>query len=55
MIMNKYISLYIYIYIFNDMEAYLRPLVLCCLYTIIISQRKKDFGEIEKIEKMHSK
>ena len=25
------------------MEAYLQPLVSCCLYTTIIRQRKKDF------------
>ena len=33
------------------MYAYLQPLVSCCLYTTIIRQKKKDFGEIEKIEK----
>ena len=33
------------------MNAYLRPLVLCRLFTTIIRQRKKDNGEIEKIEK----
>ena len=32
------------------MGAYMRPLVSCCLYTTIIRQKKKDFGEIEKIE-----
>ena len=30
------------------MDAYLRPLVSCCLITTIIRLRKKDFGEIEK-------
>ena len=30
------------------MDAYLRPLISCSLYTTIIRQRKKDFGEIEK-------
>ena len=30
------------------MVAYLRPLVSCRLYTTIIRQRKKDFGEIKK-------
>ena len=33
------------------MDTYLRLLGSCRLYTLIISQRKKDFGEIEKIEK----
>ena len=33
------------------MDAYLLLLVSCRLYTTIIRQRKKDFGEIEKIEK----
>ena len=33
------------------MEAYLRPLVSCRLYSAIIKQ-KKDFREIEKIEKI---
>ena len=33
------------------MDANMRPLVSCPLYTIIIRQRKKDFVEIEKIEK----
>ena len=28
----------------------MQPLVSCCLYTINIRQRKKDFREIEKIE-----
>ena len=37
------------------MEAYLRPLVSCCLYTTIIRQKKKDLGEIEKIEKYSEK
>ena len=32
------------------MEVLLRPLVSCRFYTTIIKQRKKDFGEIEKIE-----
>ena len=32
------------------MGAYLRPLVSCRLYTSIIRQKNKDFGEIEKIE-----
>ena len=34
-------------YIFNSMDAYLRPLVLWCLYTTI-NWQKKDLGEIEK-------
>ena len=33
------------------MDAYLWPLVSCHLYTTIIRQKKKDFAEIEKIEK----
>ena len=33
------------------MNAYLRPLVSCCLYTETIKLKKKDFGEMEKIEK----
>ena len=33
------------------MDAYLRSLVLCRLYTTIIRQIKKDLGEIEKREK----
>ena len=37
------------------MDAYLRPLVSYCLYTTIIRKKKKDFGEIEKIEKLQSK
>ena len=37
------------------MDAYLQPLVSCCLYTTMIWQKKKDLGEIEKIEKIHSK
>ena len=32
------------------MGAYLRPVISCCFYTAIIKQKKKDFGEIEKIE-----
>ena len=32
------------------MNAYLRPLVSCRLYTTLIRLRKKDFGEIEKIK-----
>ena len=30
------------------MDAYLRQVVSCCVYTTIIRQRKKDFREIEK-------
>ena len=30
------------------MDAYLQPLVSRHLYTTIIRQKKKDFGEIEK-------
>ena len=30
-------------------------MVSCCLYMTIISQRKNDFGEIEKIEKCREK
>ena len=37
------------------MDAYLRPLVSCCLFTTIIRQRKKAIGEIEKIEKYSQK
>ena len=44
---NEYIL--VFIYIFDNMEAYLRPLVLCPLYRTIIRQRKKDFEEIEKV------
>ena len=34
------------------MDAYLRPQVLCHLIaTTVDRQRKKDIGEIEKIEK----
>ena len=36
---------------FNSIAVDLQPLVLCCLYTTMVWQRKKDFGEIEKIEK----
>ena len=31
------------------MDAYLRPLVSCHLYATIIRQKKKNFGEIEKM------
>ena len=34
------------------MDSYLQPLVPCCLYTAVIRQKKKDFEEIEKIEKI---
>ena len=34
------------------MGAYLRPLVSWLLYTAIIWQKKKDFGEIGKIRKI---
>ena len=34
------------------MDAYLQPVVSCRLYTTIIRQKKKDFREIEKIEKI---
>ena len=37
------------------MDAYLRPLVSCRLHMTIIRQRKKDFGEIGKIEKYSQK
>ena len=37
------------------MNAYLRPLVSCRLYTAIISQKKKNFVDIEKMEKLSSK
>ena len=37
------------------MDAYLWPLVSRRLYITIIRQKKKDFGEIEKIEKVLSK
>ena len=47
--------IYISVYIYNRMAAYLRPLVSCCPYTAIIRQKKNDFGEIEKIEKIQSK
>ena len=47
---NKYI--FVFIYTFNSMEAYLRLLVSCRLHTTIISQKKKDFREIERIEKL---
>ena len=40
---------------FNSIEAYLRLLVSCRLYTTIIRQRKKHFVEIEKIEKYNQK
>ena len=33
---------YIYIYIYNNMDANLRPDVLCRLITTIIRQRKKN-------------
>ena len=33
------------------MDADLQSLVSCRLYMTIIKQRKKDFGEIEKVEK----
>ena len=34
---------------FNSIDAYLRPLVSCRLYTAVIRQKKKDFVEMEKI------
>ena len=37
-----------FLYIFDCMVAYLRPLVSCRFNTTIISLRKKDFGKIEK-------
>ena len=37
------------------MDAYLRPPIPCRLYTTIIWQKKKDFGEIERIEKFSQK
>ena len=37
------------------MDAYLQPLVSCHLYTTIIRQRKKDFGESQKIVKFSKK
>ena len=30
------------------MDSYQQPLVSCSIYTTIIRQKKKDFGEIEK-------
>ena len=33
---------------FNSMDADLRPLDSCCLYTTITTLKKKDLGEIEK-------
>ena len=33
------------------MDAYLQPLVSCRLYRAIIRQKKKNFGEIQNIEK----
>ena len=38
-------------YIYNSIDAFMRPPVSCLLHTAIIRQKKKDFGEIEKIEK----
>ena len=55
MMMKIYIYIYIYIYLFlyiYTKDTYLQPLVSCCLYTAIIRLRKKDSGEIEKIEKI---
>ena len=37
--------------VYNSMDIYLRLLFSCRLYTTILRQRMKDFGEIEKIEK----
>ena len=37
------------------MDAYVRLLVSCRLYTTIIRQKKKDFGEIEQIKKYSQK
>ncbi len=34
------------------MDAFLRPLISCLLYTTILRQKKKDFGEIETSEKI---
>ena len=36
------------------MDTYLQPLVSCRLYTTIFKQRKKDFVDIEKNQKIHS-
>ena len=36
-----------YIYMFNNLDAYLLPLVSCCLITTEIRQRKKDIGGIK--------
>ena len=40
---EEMLPIYIYIY---SMDIYMRPLVLCRLYTTIIRLRKKDFCEI---------
>ena len=32
------------------MDTYLQPLVLCRLFKAIVSQKKNDFWEIDKIE-----
>ena len=37
------------------MDAGLQPLISCCLITTIIRLRKKDRGEMEKIEKYSQK
>ena len=37
------------------MDIDLRPLVSCHFYIAIIRQRKKDFGEIEKIKKYNQR
>ena len=36
------------------MDAYLGPLVLCCVYITIIRQRKKDFGGKKKKTKKNN-
>ena len=37
------------------MDAFLRPLAPCRFYPAIIRQKRKDFGEIENIEKYSQK
>ena len=48
-------DIFILVYIYIWYHGYLWPLISCCLYTTIIRQRKKDFGEIEKIGKYSEK
>ena len=55
---HTYICIYLiyeFLYIFDRMGGYLRPVASCRFYTAIIRLKKKDFGEIEKIEKIQSK